>query len=414
MLTQTLSALPRSGSLALGAAILCNALGAVAPVDSDLNAFWGQLAPSPAAAQQLDEATWTSVYNQVSPAVVTVIVPVRYDEEGEIVTGNGSGVVISEDGYIVTNRHVVDDILDDEVINVCFHDLYTDYDVACNFIADIVDINREPDDFQDLAILKVRDVQNLPFVPINSPRLFEGQSVLAIGSPSAPMNYLDYSPNTLTVGIISRLYSDAIQTDAAINYGNSGGPLLNSAGELIGINTLVEISENWDRFENLQGDIRDVQVGRDIQNIGLAIPVRTVNEYIESLPEVAEAVSRSRTVGNEFFFYEIGTLRGNGLLSNDSGFYNEYTFNNWVPGKQLSINLMSRDFIPQVSIFPPGDNCMQVNENFSSNDLRAEIQVMPVCEGTYRLRVSSQHSVGQGQYSLTIVDTQTLSNVPDQ
>lgn len=146
-------------------------------------------------------------------------------------TGGGSGVIISSDGYIVTNHHVVDKA---SKLKVIFED-GTAYDATL--------IGTDPS--TEVALIKI-EAEGLPTIPFgNSDELRLGQWVLAIGSP--------YSlQNTVTAGIISAKGRslDAIsrennpiemfiQTDAAVNPGNSGGALVNAAGELVGINTLI-------------------------------------------------------------------------------------------------------------------------------------------------------------------------------
>ncbi len=139
----------------------------------------------------------------------------------------GSGVIVSANGYIVTNNHVVEKADD---IKVFFID-------KRSFKAKVVG----SDPKTDIAIIKI-DAANLPVIPWgDSERLQVGEFVLAIGNPFG-------LSNTVTMGIISAIgrtdvgiadYENFIQTDAAINPGNSGGPLVNMKGELIGINTAI-------------------------------------------------------------------------------------------------------------------------------------------------------------------------------
>jgi serine protease Do len=149
----------------------------------------------------------------------------------QIEHGIGSGIIISPDGYIVTNNHVVDGSMK---INVTLDDRRV-------FPAKLVGVDK----LNDLAVIKI-DAKNLPSIAWgDSNSLHPGQTVLAFGSP---FGYFQFS---VTRGIISALnrpnpYSDDprkpgdfIQTDAAINPGNSGGPLVNAHGELIGINTFI-------------------------------------------------------------------------------------------------------------------------------------------------------------------------------
>jgi serine protease Do len=145
--------------------------------------------------------------------------------------GVGSGVILSPDGYIVTNDHVVDGATQ---IRVTLNDRRV-------FTAKLIGVDK----LNDLAVIKI-DAQNLPSVPWgDSNKLKPGETVLAFGNPFG--NF----PFTVTRGIVSGLNrpnpyrddarkpGDFIQTDAAINPGNSGGPLVNAYGEVIGINTFI-------------------------------------------------------------------------------------------------------------------------------------------------------------------------------
>jgi serine protease Do len=163
----------------------------------------------------------------------------------------GSGFVISPDGYILTNNHVVDMARD---IKVALSD-------GRVLDAKLVGKSREI----DIALIKV-DAKDLPSVTLgNSDALEVGDWVLAIGNPFG-------LSQTVTAGIVSAKgrvigvgpYDDLIQTDAAINPGNSGGPLFNTKGEVIGINTVIIA----------QG-----------QNLGFAIPISMVKDVLPSIKE---------------------------------------------------------------------------------------------------------------------------------
>jgi 2-alkenal reductase len=182
------------------------------------------------------ETAVTSAVETVGPAVVTVVGTVQQRvtdffgsslAEGEV---SGSGVIISSDGYILTNNHVVEGA----------KNLYVILADGSELPAKLVNT----DVFADLAVIKADG--NMPAVATlgNSDLLKPGETVIAIGSPLGDFK------NTVTVGVISATgrslstqagyqMEDLIQTDAAINEGNSGGPLVNLNSEVIGINTLV-------------------------------------------------------------------------------------------------------------------------------------------------------------------------------
>lgn len=171
--------------------------------------------------------------------------------------GSGSGVVVHPTGYVVTNYHVVQG---SERIRVSFDDREQ------RFEAQLVSFVPS----EDLALLKIEgsEGQSFPTVRLGtSSDLFPGERVVAIGNPLG-------QTHTVSQGIISGLhrnvkiperglsFGDLIQTDASINFGNSGGPLLNIRGELIGINTAVD---------------------REAENIGFAIPVDRVREVLTDI-----------------------------------------------------------------------------------------------------------------------------------
>ena len=148
-------------------------------------------------------------------------------EERLVQNGIGTGVVISNDGYIVTNNHVIAD--SDEVTVTLSNDK--------SYKAEIIGTDKK----SDLAVLKIDETSLVPAQLGNSENLRVGEWVLAIGSPFG-------LTQTVTAGIVSATgrqnvgvadYEDFIQTDAAINPGNSGGPLVNLQGEVVGINTAI-------------------------------------------------------------------------------------------------------------------------------------------------------------------------------
>ena len=244
---------PAMVSLALVAGIVSGALSAVAVTNltrpqADQQGTTGDTTSDQASdVQHIDEssAVLTAV-SRVMPATVKI----QSSIGGAFGTqqGTGSGFIFNSDGWILTNRHVVNGA---EAIIVTLND-GTEYDARIYGI----------DTLTDLAILKM-DASGLPAAPLGtSADLQPGQLAIAIGNP------LGTYDNTVTTGVVSGLgrqirASDAtqqssetlrnlIQTDAAINPGNSGGPLVNSAGQVIGVNTAVNT---------------------EAQGIGFAIPI---------------------------------------------------------------------------------------------------------------------------------------------
>lgn len=168
------------------------------------------------------------VVDSMAPAVVHV--EVSGERNGRRAAGTGSGVLISPDGLILTNNHVIDGAKE---VMISLSD-------GRRFGART--LGRDPD--TDLAVLRGETSETLPAAKLaNSKSVRQGQIAIAIGNP------LGFQ-STVTAGIVSavgrslraqngRLIGDVIQTDAALNPGNSGGPLANSAGQVIGINTAV-------------------------------------------------------------------------------------------------------------------------------------------------------------------------------
>ncbi|HEV2128344.1 MAG TPA: trypsin-like peptidase domain-containing protein [Thermomicrobiales bacterium] len=216
--------------------------------------------------QQDEDTTPVEVVQEVQDAVVTVIneqtITGQLGAEETQPVGSGTGFIIDEEGYIVTNWHVVTGGTDFVVI------LADGTEVPAELIGE------DPRD--DLAVVKIDPSAVPDTVPLgDSSQLDVAQSVLAIGSP------LGAFENTVTAGIVSSLdrdqfstgglclaYTNLIQHDAAINPGNSGGPLFNLRGEVIGVNTL---------------GLSTTQDGRSVQGLYFAVPSNTVAAAVDQL-----------------------------------------------------------------------------------------------------------------------------------
>lgn len=175
--------------------------------------------------------------------------------------GQGSGFIISKDGVILTNNHVVEGA---DTIKVILSD-------NREFEAKVIGTDPQT----DVALVKIEDPKNLPVLPLgDSSNLEVGEWVIAIGNPFG-------LSQTVTVGVVSATgrssvgiseYEDFIQTDAAINPGNSGGPLINGRGEVVGINTAL--------FSRTGG----------YMGIGFAIPIDMVKSIEEQLQQKGKVV----------------------------------------------------------------------------------------------------------------------------
>lgn len=229
------------------------------------------LPPEAIAEADAEELLLINLYERVNPSVVNILVTVDNGIASDIpqdlfpAQGQGSGFVYDTEGHIVTNNHVIAEATKVEV---------TFYDGSS---APATVVGTDPD--SDLAVVKV-DLPAETLRPVNwgdSDRLHVGQRAVAIGNPFG-------LSGTLTTGIISALkrslptesgqfrIPEIVQTDAAINPGNSGGPLLNSQGEVIGVNTAIV-----PRLSDL-GE-------RSFLGVGFAIPSNLVKRVVPSLIE---------------------------------------------------------------------------------------------------------------------------------
>lgn len=196
-----------------------------------------------------------AIASSVSPATVSIIAEVSYGSVyGEsLYESSGSGFIVSSDGYIVTNNHVVSGAGKVSVVIPGFED---------PFVAKIIGIDAQT----DIAVLKVESSDSFKFITFGDSDLLQvGELAVAIGNPFGEL------AGTVTVGVISALDREIsiesvkynlLQTDASINSGNSGGPLVNSYGEVIGV-TNAKISDG--------------------EGIGFAIPINDVKGIIEEL-----------------------------------------------------------------------------------------------------------------------------------
>jgi S1-C subfamily serine protease len=209
-----------------------------------------------------------AVYKKALPSVVNITsTAVAYDFFLRAVPeqGQGSGFIVDKEGHILTNNHVIDNA---QLVEVTLWN-------KRKYKATIVGVDKN----HDLALLQIHDVPNLqPATLADSTSLMVGQRVYALGNP------FGFS-GTMTRGIISAIRSvampsgnkidDAIQTDASVNPGNSGGPLLNSHGDVIGITTLIASNPNGGADQSA--------------GIGFAIPIQTAKAVLEDFQRYGRA-----------------------------------------------------------------------------------------------------------------------------
>jgi len=215
--------------------------------------------------QESREERIVNLVKKASASVVSIVVNDPSKEEGRRLLHEGTGFIVSSGGLILTNKHLTSKEKAEYSIVNGDGTIYSAKVSA-----------RDP--FQDLAFLQIQESNNLPIIQLgNSSDLASGQTVIAIG------NALGQFENTVSVGVISGLsrtvsasgggvseiLNDLIQTDTAINLGNSGGPLLNLSGEVIGVN---------------------VAMAERAENIGFAIPINRARRDIEKLEEKGEII----------------------------------------------------------------------------------------------------------------------------
>ncbi|MBQ9019793.1 trypsin-like peptidase domain-containing protein [Candidatus Saccharibacteria bacterium] len=213
--------------------------------------------------------TIAEVANRVSPSVVSILTETRIQSwygQSSTSSAAGTGVIVTKDGYVLTNKHVIEGANKVSVVL----DNGTTYEPS-----QVEIIGTDPSN--DIAFLKIKDVTDLNAASLgDSKNITIGQQVIAIG------NALGMYQNTVTEGIISgtgrtidaadstgqnvERLTDMLQTDAAINAGNSGGPLVNAAGQVIGINTAVGSGNN----------------------LGFAIPISSIKGMLKTLIETGK------------------------------------------------------------------------------------------------------------------------------
>jgi len=236
----------------------------------------------------------TRAVEQVSPAVVGInVISVEYYRRSrdpfwdlffpptvyeKKVKGLGSGFFISADGYLLTNEHVIHNAKE-IIITTTKGEKYQVHDFWT-------------DEVIDIALLKVKG-DNFPYIKMgNSDDIIVGEWIIALGNPFGLFDYNDEP--AVTVGVISardrdfslgqeKLYQDMIQTDASINPGNSGGPLVNSLGEVIGMNAFI-----------FSGKYSEGSIG-----LGFATPVNKIKEIITDLKKYGE-IDRKVYIGLTF------------------------------------------------------------------------------------------------------------------
>jgi len=327
-----------------------------------LSLILGRGFPVGAQARETDEQVNIRVYRLASPAVVSVRSP----------HSTGSGTIIDPAGLIVTNGHVVGR---SRTVEVTLAD-------GRKFTAQVTAVSRNP----DLALLRLNNppahLPTISIAPVGKPVLV-GQRAFAIGDPFGRF------AGTLTTGIVSRLdqTQQLIQTDALLNPGNSGGPLLNSDGELIGVNTAVFADGTGNvrlgfaiSSDRLRQFLADVQAGR----VGLWESTPTPQLQINAPKLTASFSHRDETLP-------------------DGSYFQIYEFQGQA-GQNVVIEMNSQQVDPYMILFDPQGRQI-ADDDDSGGGKNALIRTRLPLTGTYTLYVNSYEAGKIGSYTLAIRST---------
>ncbi|MGD1865281.1 MAG: trypsin-like peptidase domain-containing protein [Phormidesmis sp.] len=324
--------------------------------------------------RETEEDINVRVYQAASPAVVTI----------DTQFGSGSGVIVGSDGLIITNAHVVDG---SNTVKVILSDRQEYEGRVVGYGANGT----------DLAAVKIQG-RNLPTVDVATAPVQVGQRAFAIGNPFGRFE------GTFTIGIVSRIDSanGLIQTDAAINPGNSGGPLLNSRGELIGINTAIFTPQR-----SAPG-VPSGPVGNI--GIGFAITMDEVSQFLTAVRNGSAPVAMQQSpflLGSDRTPTQI-TLNGQSIqgqlttnsevLPTDSSYYNAYSFEG-RRGQNISIEMSSTSVDAYLILLSPQGRDLIQDDNSGGNGNAKLVFTVPE-NGTYTILANSYGSRETGAYAL--------------
>ncbi len=327
------------------------------------------------------EQTRIDIYEKASPAVVTI----KMDDGS-----SGSGFIVNKDGLIITNQHVVDNA---KTVTVILKN-------GSKVQADVVGFANNA---VDLAAIKIRKPGNnlpvLPLAPSNNVKV--GQSVYAIGSPLGNPDIR----NNYTTGIISSLDTEGfIYHSASINPGNSGGPLLNSKGQVIGVNSAVLTTSVKDGDDN--------PIGRASSGISISISMNLINSFLTDIKQGKAPPISPRVINPDKS--KITELPLDGSVINDSfepgvlitennRYFKLYKFSG-KQGQIITIAMNSKEVDPKLQLWRVDDeqkfHLVGRNDDISNQNFNAKLVTVLPEDGTYILLAQSSDLLESGQYEI--------------
>lgn len=363
--------LTTSGLTITGLSLGITCLNALSPIDLLNVASLGSPSTHHALAQSASDAEEdvnVRVYRTASPAVVSI----------ETNDGSGSGSIISPDGLVLTNAHVVSG---SQTVEVIMPD-------GTKLEGDVIAFGEAG---LDLAAVQIRGQRNLPTIQIAAPEsLAVGQRAFAIGNPFGQFQ------GTFTTGIVSRIDPNRglIQTDTAINPGNSGGPLLNSRGEMIGVNSAIFAPRGS------EGNI----------GIGFAIMVDRVQPFLTAVREgtAPRTAQQSPLLGGEAQAQRIapnlpldGQLNEeSGVLPADNSYFDAYTFEGKA-GQQIVVEMNSNEVDAYLILLSPDGRDLAQDDDGGGGSNARLTTALPA-DGTYTILANSYRPGETGRYNIRL------------
>jgi serine protease Do len=335
------------------------------------------------------------IYQQALPAVVTVLIG----------NGHGSGFVVSKDGLIITNAHVTESA--PKVVTVQFAD-------GSKAPADVLGFSKNR---QDLSLIKISGRRNMPFLPLASVGATKvGDRVYALGSPLDTEN-----ANTFTQGDVIRIdrKTNYVVHTALINRGNSGGPLINSQGQLVGVNSKGYFEAPLPVLGAGGQVIGQVRPESGQQG---AINVAQVREFLgefqrgqlsakptyedPSPSQVASAKNRKPKVlatnGNKV----TGELTEGDYQLPDGSYVDIYALDG-IAGQTLTVDLVSKDFNPLLLLYAtdkegaPTEKPIAQNDDAGPGNLNSRISITLPTTGVYVVHANSNTRGEKGKYQIS-------------